>query len=111
MQKLAATAVKQAKPKAKPYKMTDGGGLYLLVKPQGKYWRYNYRFTDKQKTLAIGTYPDLSLSDARKLHQTARGGLLTASTLLKPKKHRKPRETWRLSMSLNLLLANGLARK
>jgi len=45
MQKLAATAVKQAKPKAKPYKMTDGGGLYLLVKPQGKYWRYNYRFT------------------------------------------------------------------
>jgi len=74
MQKLAATAVKQAKSKAKPYKMTDGGGLYLLVKPQGKYWRYNYRFTDKQKTLAIGVYPDVSLSDARKVHQTARGG-------------------------------------
>ena len=62
MHKLAATAVKQAKPKANPYKMTDGGGLYLLVRPQGKYWRYNYRFTGKQKTLAIGVYPDISLS-------------------------------------------------
>ena len=72
MHKLAATAVKQAKPKANPYKMTDGGGLYLLVRPQGKYWRYNYRFTGKQKTLAIGVYPDISLSAARKLHQSAR---------------------------------------
>ena len=72
MQKLAATAIKQAKPKATPYKMTDGGGLYLLVNSKGKYWRYNYRFTGKQKTLAIGVYPDISLSAARKLHQSAR---------------------------------------
>ena len=92
MQKLAATAVKQAKPKAKPYKMTDGGGLYLLVKPQGKYWRYNYRFTDKQKTLAIGTYPDLSLSDARKLHQTARGGLANG---IDPSEAKKAQKTTR----------------
>ena len=89
MQKLAATAVKQAKPKAKPYKMTDGGGLYLLVKPQGKYWRYNYRFTDKQKTLAIGVYPDLSLSDARKLHQTAREGLANGIDPSEAKKAQK----------------------
>ena len=72
MQKLAATAVKQAKPKATPYKMTDGGGLYLLVNSKGKYWRYNYRFTGKQKTLALGVYPDISLSTARKLHHSAR---------------------------------------
>ena len=44
MQKLTATAVKQAKPKDKPYKLADGGGLYLHVKPNGKYWRYKYRF-------------------------------------------------------------------
>ena len=72
MQKLAATAVKQAKPKATPYKMTDGGGLYLLVNSQGKYWRYNYRFTGKQKTLALGVYPDISLSTARQFHPSAR---------------------------------------
>jgi hypothetical protein len=40
----AATAVKQAKPKDKPYKLADGGGLYLHVKSNGKYWRYKYRF-------------------------------------------------------------------
>jgi integrase len=71
--KLAATAVRQAKPKDKAYKMTDGKGLYLLVHPQsGKYWRYDYRFTGKRKTLSLGVFPDVSLSDARTLHQKAR---------------------------------------
>ncbi len=73
MQRLAAMAVKQAKPRAKPYKVTDGAGLYMLVHPQsGKYWRYDYRFAGKRKTLAIGVFPDVSLADARKLHQFAR---------------------------------------
>ena len=53
MQKLSATAVKQAKPKAKPYKLADGGGLYLHVKTAGKYWRYKYRFAVKEKLLAL----------------------------------------------------------
>ena len=76
MQKLTATAVKQAKPKSGSYSLVDGRGLYILVKPQGtKYWRYNYRFGGKQKTLAIGVYPDTSLSEARKLHQSAREDL------------------------------------
>ncbi|MGY8786089.1 MAG: Arm DNA-binding domain-containing protein, partial [Pseudomonadales bacterium] len=61
MQKLTATAVKQAKPASKAYKIWDGGSLYLLVKPQGKYWRFNYRFADKRKTLALGVYPAISL--------------------------------------------------
>jgi hypothetical protein len=51
MQKLTATAVKQAKPKDKPYKLADG--LYLHVKPNGKYWRYKYRFANKEKLLAF----------------------------------------------------------
>ena len=72
MQKLTATAVKQAKPRESSYKMTDGGGLFLLVKPQGKYWRYDYRFAGKRKTLALGVYPDVSLADVRKLHLIAR---------------------------------------
>ena len=57
MQKLTATAVKQAKPQPKTYKLWDGGGLHLLVNTQGKYWRYDYRVADKRKTLALGVYP------------------------------------------------------
>ena len=64
--KLAATAVKNAKPKEKPYKMADGGGLYLLVNPNGKkYWRFKYRIGTKEKLLALGVYPEVTLSEAR----------------------------------------------
>lgn len=73
MGKLSATAVQQAKGQAKPVKMPDGGGMYLLVNSNGsKYWRYNYRYAAKRKTLALGVYPDTSLADARKAHQKAR---------------------------------------
>ncbi len=60
------TRIKTAKPKEKPYKLTDGGGLYLQIQPTGaKYWRLAYRYTDKQKTLAIGVYPEITLAQAR----------------------------------------------
>lgn len=73
MGKLTATAVQQSKGQAKPVKLPDGGGMYLLVNTNGtKYWRYNYRFAGKRKTLALGVYPDTSLATARKLHQAAR---------------------------------------
>ena len=65
MDRLTTNAVKQAKQGGKSYKITDGRGLYLLVKPEGKYWRYNFRFLGKQKTLALGVFPDVSLTDAR----------------------------------------------
>ena len=55
-----------AKPKAKPYKLTDGGGLYLLVNADGaKYWRMDYRLADLRQTLAFGKYPQVSLAEAR----------------------------------------------
>ncbi len=70
---LTATEVKQAKPSEKPYKLSDGGGLFLLVNPTGaKYWRYKYRFAGKEKLLALGTYPSVSLADVRKRHVDAR---------------------------------------
>jgi hypothetical protein len=71
---LTDTEVKNAKPTpdGKPKKHTDGGGLYLLVSIVGKYWRYDYRFFDKRKTLAIGVYPDVSLKEARNRHEAAR---------------------------------------
>ena len=64
--KLAAVTVKQAKPKGKPYKLSDGGGMYLLVNPNGsRYWRWKYRINKKEKVLALGVYPNVSTSDAR----------------------------------------------
>jgi len=73
MGKLTATGVQQVKGQSKAAKLPDGGGLYLLVKPNGtKYWRYDYRYAGKRKTLALGVYSDVSLAAARKLHQTAR---------------------------------------
>lgn len=66
------TACRQAKPARKPYKMADGGGLYLLVNQTGKYWRWDYRFAGKRKTLALGVYPETSLAQARERHQDAR---------------------------------------
>jgi integrase len=58
--------VKQAKPKDKAYKLADTKGMYLYINPKGqKYWRMDYRYGDKRKTLALGVYPDISLVDAR----------------------------------------------
>jgi len=71
--KLTDTAVKSAKPKDAPYKLSDGGGMYLLVKPNGgKYWHLAYRFNDKQKLLSLGVYPEVTLKEARLKRDAAR---------------------------------------
>jgi integrase len=70
---LSDAAVRNAKPKSKPYKMSDGEGLFLLVTPSGgKYWRMKYFFAAKEKLLALGVYPEVSLSDARQRRIQAR---------------------------------------
>lgn len=70
---LTKTRVHLAKPLRMPRKLFDGGGLYLLVAPTGgRYWRYNYRYQGKQKTLGLGTYPIVRLEVARARHQEAR---------------------------------------
>jgi len=56
-------------------KISDGGGLYLLVKPSGRYWKLAYRFDGKQKSLALGVYPSVSLDDAREKRELARNQL------------------------------------
>lgn len=62
-----------AKPKEKPYKLSDGGGLYLLINTDGaKYWRMDYRFGDARRTLAFGKYPDVTLAEARNKRLAAR---------------------------------------
>ena len=70
---LSEMRVRTAKPKEKPYKLTDGDGLFLLITPQdGKYFRFKYRFDGKEKLLAFGTYPEVSLADARQRRDEAR---------------------------------------
>jgi integrase len=71
--KLTDTAVRKAKPKAKSYKIADGGGMYVEVMPNGsKYWRMKYRYAGKEKRLALGVYPDTSLALARDRREQAR---------------------------------------
>ena len=70
---LSDIEARKAKPQDKPYKLTDGKGLYLLVNPAGgKLWRFNYRHGGKQNTLALGVYPDTPLAKARERLEEAR---------------------------------------
>jgi integrase len=70
---LSDSAVRNAKPGPKPYKLTDGGGLYLLVQPTGaKLWRYKFRLNGREGLHSLGAYPEVNLSTARELHRTAR---------------------------------------
>ena len=63
---LTDTAIKKAKPEAKQRKLYDERGLFLLISPKGgKWWRFKYLFDGKEKLLSLGTYPDVSLKDAR----------------------------------------------
>ena len=70
---LTDTEIRRSKPVDAPYKLSDAHGLYLLVKPNGgRLWRWKYRVEGKEKLMALGTYPELSLADARERHAKAR---------------------------------------
>ncbi|WP_147653997.1 tyrosine-type recombinase/integrase [Vulcaniibacterium gelatinicum] len=86
---LSDTAIRKAKPGTAPLKLSDGGGLYLLLRPDGaRWWRWDYRrpVTGKRNTLSLGTYPDVTLAEARNRRDAARK-LLTAGA--DPGEHRK----------------------
>ncbi|EJF5646169.1 integrase arm-type DNA-binding domain-containing protein [Salmonella enterica] len=70
---LTDTAIRKTKPTEKPFKLADSSGLYLLIKPNGsKLWYMKYRIDGKEKKLAFGPYPDISLFKARQLRDAAR---------------------------------------
>ncbi len=70
---LTDTAIRNTKPADKPLKLTDERGLYLLLKPNGsRWWRFDYRYGGKRKTLSMGVYPDVSLKEARNRRDEAR---------------------------------------
>lgn len=75
--KLNARQVDAAKPREKAYKLADGAGLYLEVVPSGsRYWRMKYRFNGKEKRMAFGVYPAVSLAQARALRDEAKKKLV-----------------------------------
>ena len=90
---LTATTIKTCKPKDKAYKLTDGGGLYLLVSPRGgKWWRFDYRCQSKRKTLSMGVYPAISLKDARDRRDEAKKQLangIDPAMVRKSQKHQQ----------------------
>ena len=76
---LSDTKIRQAKPREKPYKLFDGGGLYLYISPKGaKSWRMKYRhpLTGREQTITFGLYPDISLKKARAMREKVREALL-----------------------------------
>ena len=89
---LSPSAVANAKARAEPYKLRDGGGLYLLVNPdRSRWWRCDYRrpLTGKRNTLSLGTFPEVGLADARKRHAEARKLLADG---IDPSAHRKAKK-------------------
>ena len=69
---LSPSQVNNAKPKEKPFKLYDGYGLYILVVPTGsKLWRFSYRFESFKKTLSFGSYPEVSMDEARTMRNDA----------------------------------------
>lgn len=73
---LTAAEVRNAKPGEKPYKLADGGGLYLYVSPTGsRSWRMKYRYAEKEKLLTFGLFPEVSLAEARDRRDEARKAL------------------------------------
>jgi integrase len=98
---LTAVAASKARPRAKPYRLAAGGGLYLEVTPTGaKYWRWKYRHAGKEKRLALGVFPAVSLADARQRRDDERDKLKVGTD---PLAHRK-----KLKVLAQLADANSL---
>lgn len=87
---LTATAAKAARPREKAYKLADGKGLYLLITPEGrKYWRLKYRHAGKEKLLALGVFPDVSIAKARADRDEAREIIKTGRDPIATKKQER----------------------
>lgn len=102
---LSPSAVANAKPQAKPYKLADGGGLFLLLQPNGgKWWRWKYRrpVTGKENVLSFGTYPDVSLKNARAEREKARALLADGTD---PGEVRKSEERAKVAAAANSFAA------
>ena len=85
--KLTESAIKEANPGAKQFKLSDGGGLYLLVHSNGsKYWRFDFRFEGKQKSSSLGVWPEVSLVEARSRRNEAKSKIRDGVNPIQEKK-------------------------
>ena len=88
--KLTESAVKKVEPKTKQFKLSDGGGLYLLVHSNGsKYWRFDFRFDGKQKSSSLGVWPEVSLAVARTKRDQAKRKIKEGVNPIQEKKEKK----------------------
>jgi len=94
LNKLSANEVKNAKDSGKMRKLADGGGLTLVIKGESKYWWLRYRFAGNEKTLSLGSYPQVSLAAARKARDDARALL---QQKIDPSAHKRQESTQRVS--------------
>lgn len=108
---LTATTVTNAKTKEKSYKLTDERGLYLLVTKHGaKCWRFNYVFDDKNRTLALGQFPDVSLADARQRREAARQAIASGEDPTERRKRIEREERAKRSETFTLVATEWLQR-
>jgi integrase len=96
---LTDSVVRNAKPSDNPVRLFDGGGLYIEISPAGgKLWRLKYRFNGKEKRLALGAYPAVTLAEARKRREAARELLARE---VDPGEHRKVQKMAKAELSAN----------
>ncbi|MFT4507352.1 tyrosine-type recombinase/integrase [Caballeronia sp. 15711] len=101
---LSDASIRNAKAGPKPVKLSDGGGLYLLLNPNGsRLWRLKYRFEGKEKLLALGTYPDVSLKNARESRDDARRQLAAGNDPGQARKASKAAATARAGNSFEVI--------
>lgn len=103
---LSHTSITNAKPRPKAYKMADSGGLFLAIQPNGgKWWRLKYRFDGKEGGLSLGTYPEVSLKQARERRDEAHKLIANG---VNPSQHRKTAKAARSAAVANTFEAIAL---
>jgi integrase len=109
---LTDTGIRKAKATDKPQKLTDGAGMYLLLNPNGsRWWRLDYRYNGKRKTLSLGTYPDTGLADAREKRDVARKLLAAGIDPSERRKAEKAAGEERAANSFEVIAREWLAKQ
>jgi integrase len=109
---LSDAKVRNAKPKTKPYKIADGEGLFLFITPAGgKYWRLKYFLAGKEKLLALGVYPEITLADARERRAQARKLLANGTDPGDAKKETKRAEALKTANTFEAVAREWLEKR
>ncbi len=112
MRVLSDARIRSLKPRETPYKKADFDGLYLLVKPNGsKLWRFKYRWLQKEKLLALGKYPEVTLADARRKRDDARSLIAKGADPSSVRKDKKARDEAENNATFSKLAAELLEKK